>query len=241
MQISIQGTRFERSLDVTHAPSYSTFQKVWDTIADFFCGTNIAEAKEKLSQFLNPNLDDPARAAVFQQLQALSAPAHQHHFTITAADNHAPGVKYAIGDAAVSCLTTTDLMGTDLRSANLTGADLRGIKLTGTDLRGKDLHDVDLRYAKLRGAKMSDANLSGAKLSDANLSGADLTRANLSGQDLSGQNLSDADLTGANLSGANLRYADLTGTKLTGANLSGALISEEQRALARQQGAVGLE
>ena len=76
---------------------------------------------------------------------------------------------------------------------------------------------------------MQEANLQGAYLQGADLQGADLQGADLRGANLWGADLQEANLRGANLWGANLQEA----------NLRGADLSDEQKAIAKDQGALG--
>ena len=142
------------------------------------------------------------------------------------------------------------MQGADLSGANLSGANLSGANLSRANLSGANLYEANLSGANLYEADLSGANLSGANLSRANLSRAnlyeaDLSRANLYGTNLSGANLYEADLSGANLSradlyGANLSRADLYGANLSRADLYGTVLSDEQKELAKKQGAINI-
>ena len=67
-----------------------------------------------------------------------------------------------------------------------------------------------------------------------------LSRADLSRADLSEANLSRANLSGADLSEADLSEAILFGADLFGADLSRAILSDEQKEIAKKKGAVGV-
>jgi hypothetical protein len=81
-----------------------------------------------------------------------------------------------------------------------------------------------------------NCDLQGANLQNANLPYANLPYANLLGANLEG-----TDLRSANLRGANLIRANLYGANLYGANLRGAKLDSDDLAMAKGQGAVGLD
>ena len=100
---------------------------------------------------------------------------------------------------------------------------MQGAYLQGADLRGADLLRADLQGADLQGAALQGADLQGADLREADLRGADLR-----GADLWGADLWEADLRGAYLQGADLRVA----------YLQGAYLSDEQKIIAKDAGAL---
>ena len=96
-------------------------------------------------------------------------------------------------------------------------------------------HSLEHDIKTMQGADLQRANLQRADLWGANLQGANLQRANLRGADLQGANLQ-----GANLRGANLLEANLRGANLLEANLRGAHLSDEQKIIAKDLGALGV-
>ncbi|MBD2576138.1 pentapeptide repeat-containing protein [Oscillatoria sp. FACHB-1406] len=109
--------------------------------------------------------------------------------------------------------------------------------LSQLQLVGARLHRIMLPQSNFAGANLSIAELYRANLVSANLSGANLSWASLAGADLHNCNLARANLEGANLSQVNLLGANLDRANLANACLFGAKLEEEQRQLARQQGA----
>ena len=110
-----------------------------------------------------------------------------------------------------------------LAGLNLSGASLLQVMLTG----------VNLEQTNLSNAELIGANLSGANLQQANLAGANLQQANLTGA-----NLQQANLTGANLQQANLMGTNLNSTDLTNAWLFDASLTEADKKLAADNGAL---
>ncbi|MHC0065660.1 pentapeptide repeat-containing protein [Nostoc sp. UIC 10890] len=114
-----------------------------------------------------------------------------------------------------------------LAGLNLSRASLLQVMLTGINLEQTNLSNAELIGANLVGANLQQANLAGANLQQANLAGANLQQANLAGA-----NLQQANLMGINLNSANLTNACLFDAILTEANKklatdNGALFSKE--------------
>ncbi|MEH2026655.1 pentapeptide repeat-containing protein [Nostoc sp.] len=109
-----------------------------------------------------------------------------------------------------------------LAGLNLSGASLLQVMLTGVNLEQTNLSNAELMGANLTGANLQHANLTGANLQHANLTGANLQHANLTGA-----NLQQANLTGANLNSANL----------TNACFFDAILAENNKKLAADNGA----
>ncbi|MEH1943780.1 MAG: pentapeptide repeat-containing protein [Nostoc sp.] len=110
-----------------------------------------------------------------------------------------------------------------LARLNLSGASLLQVMLTGVNLEQTNLSNAELIGANLAGANLQQANLAGANLQQANLAGANLQQANL---------------TGANLQQANLMGTNLNSANLTNACLSDAILSEADKKLLGDNGAL---
>ncbi|WP_392530859.1 pentapeptide repeat-containing protein [Nostoc sp. C117] len=110
-----------------------------------------------------------------------------------------------------------------LAKLNLSAASLLQVTLTQINLEQTNLSNAELIGANLAGANLQQANLTGANLQQANLTGANLQQANLTG----------ANLQQANLTGANLNFANLTN-----ACLFDAILSETDKKLAADNGAL---
>jgi len=81
-------------------------------------------------------------------------------------------------------------------------------------------------------------DFAGMDLTEANLRGANLGISNFRDVDLRGADLRGADLRWANLRKADLRHVNLRGADLYGVDLRAAIMSDEQRKYAREQGAI---
>jgi hypothetical protein len=110
-----------------------------------------------------------------------------------------------------------------LARLNLSAASLLQVTLTQVNLEQTNLSNAELIGVNLTGANLQQANLAGANLQQANLAGANLQQANLTG----------ANLQQANLTGANLNFANLTN-----ACLFDAILSETDKKLAADNGAL---
>jgi Pentapeptide repeats (8 copies)/NACHT domain len=112
-----------------------------------------------------------------------------------------------------------------------------------TRTRSKSLAFLNLSSAYLPELMLVGANLSQTNLSNAMLVGTNLSQANLQDANLTQANLTQANLMGANLAGANLTGANLTGVSLssvtlTNACLSHTILSNGEREIAGQRGAI---
>ena len=94
-------------------------------------------------------------------------------------------------------------------------------------------HSLEHDIKTMQGAYLQGADLRGADLLRADLQGADLQ-----GADLQGADLREADLRGADLRGADLWGADLWEADLRGAYLLRACLSDEQKIIAKDAGAL---
>ena len=56
-------------------------ERVWDAIADWFCGSNRTEAKQCLFDLYSPTSTDQQKLTSFTRLSELTGPAYQDHFT----------------------------------------------------------------------------------------------------------------------------------------------------------------
>ncbi|MFS0518258.1 pentapeptide repeat-containing protein [Nostoc sp. UIC 10607] len=110
-----------------------------------------------------------------------------------------------------------------LAGLNLSGASFLQVMLTGVNLEQTNLSNAELMGANLAGANLQQANLTGANLQQANLAGANLQQANL---------------TGANLQQANLMGTNLNSANLTNACLFDAILTEADKKLAADNGAL---
>ncbi|BAY75254.1 pentapeptide repeat-containing protein [Nostoc linckia NIES-25] len=110
---------------------------------------------------------------------------------------------------------------------------LAGLNLSGASLLQVTLTQINLEQTNLSNAELIGANLAGANLQQANLTGANLQQANLAGANLQQANLTGANLQQANLVGVNLNFANLTN-----ACLFDAIISESDKKLATDNGAL---
>jgi Pentapeptide repeats (8 copies)/NACHT domain len=110
-----------------------------------------------------------------------------------------------------------------LAGLNLSGACLLQVMLTGVNLEQTNLSNAELIGTNLTGANLQQANLTGANLQQANLTGANLQQANL---------------TGANLQQANLTGTNLNSTDFTNACLFDAILTETDKKLAADNGAL---
>ncbi|MFN6559562.1 MAG: pentapeptide repeat-containing protein [Nostoc sp. ChiSLP01] len=110
---------------------------------------------------------------------------------------------------------------------------LAGLNLSGASLLQVTLTQINLEQTNLSNAELIGANLAGANLQQANLTGANLQQANLAGA-----NLQQANLTGANLQQANLMGVNLNFANLTNAYLFDAILSESDKKLAADNGAL---
>lgn len=110
-----------------------------------------------------------------------------------------------------------------LAGLNLSGASLLQVVLTGVNLEQTNLSNAELIGTNLAGANLQQANLAGANLQQANLVGANLRQANL---------------TGANLQQANLMSINLNLANLTNACLFDAILAENDKKLANDNGAL---
>ncbi|MFN6483489.1 MULTISPECIES: pentapeptide repeat-containing protein [unclassified Nostoc] len=110
---------------------------------------------------------------------------------------------------------------------------LAGLNLSGTSLLQVMLTGVNFEQTNLSNAELTGANLAGANLQQANLTGANLTGANLAGA-----NLHQANFTGANLQQANLMGINLNSVNLTNACLFEAILTETDKKLATDNGAL---
>lgn len=93
----------------------------------------------------------------------------------------------------------------------LTGVNLEQTNLSNAELIGANLAGVNLQQANLTGANLQQANLTGASLQQVNLTGANLQQANLMGTSLNSANLTNACLFDAILSETNKKLADDNG------------------------------
>jgi len=59
-----------------------TLERIWDRIKDWFCNTNVREAKDRLVTLYDPGASDRDRVAAFSKLQQLVGPAYQDRFRI---------------------------------------------------------------------------------------------------------------------------------------------------------------
>ncbi|MDZ8110598.1 MAG: pentapeptide repeat-containing protein [Nostoc sp. DedQUE12a] len=100
---------------------------------------------------------------------------------------------------------------------------LAGLNLSGASLLQVTLSQINFEQTNLSNAELIGANLAGANLQQANLAGANLQQANLAG----------ANLQQANLMGVNLNFANLTN-----ACLFDAILSESDKKLAADNGAL---
>lgn len=110
---------------------------------------------------------------------------------------------------------------------------LAGLNLSGASLLQVTLTQINLEQTNLSNAELIGANLAGTNLQQANLAGANLQQANLTGA-----NLQQANLTGANLQQANLMGVNLNFANLTNACLFDAILSESDKKLAADNGAL---
>jgi Pentapeptide repeats (8 copies)/NACHT domain len=110
---------------------------------------------------------------------------------------------------------------------------LAGLNLSGASLLQVMLAGVNLEQTNLSNGELMGANLAGANLQKANLTGANLQQANLRGA-----NLQQANLTGANLQQANLMGINLNSVNLTNACLFEAILTEADKKLAIDNGAL---
>ncbi|MBC1240342.1 pentapeptide repeat-containing protein [Nostoc sp. 2RC] len=110
---------------------------------------------------------------------------------------------------------------------------LAGINLSGASLLQVTLTQINLEQTNLSNAQLMGANLTNANLQQANLTGAHLQQANLIGANLQQANLTGANLQQANLTGVNLNFANLTN-----ACLFEAILSESNKKIAADNGAL---
>ncbi|RCJ22633.1 hypothetical protein A6S26_21085 [Nostoc sp. ATCC 43529] len=110
---------------------------------------------------------------------------------------------------------------------------LAGLNLSGASLLQVTLTQINFEQTNLSNAELIGANLAGANLQQANLTSANLQQANLAGANLQQANLTSANLQQANLMGVNLNFANLTN-----ACLFDAIISESDKKLAADNGAL---
>ncbi|MDZ8027838.1 MAG: pentapeptide repeat-containing protein [Nostoc sp. DedQUE11] len=110
---------------------------------------------------------------------------------------------------------------------------LAGLNLSAASLLQVTLTQINLEQTNLSNAELIGANFAGANLQQANLAGANLQQANLTGA-----NLQQANLTGANLQQANLMGVNLNFANLTNACLLDAILSESDKKLAADNGAL---
>lgn len=110
--------------------------------------------------------------------------------------------------------------------------------LSQMQLAGACLNRLMLAEANLWQANLSGAELIGVNLVNANLQEANLSWANLTGADLYGANFTGARLDGANLTRANLLMTNLKFVSLNNACLFEAQIDEENKNIARENGAI---
>ncbi|MBL1203177.1 MAG: pentapeptide repeat-containing protein [Nostoc sp. GBBB01] len=110
---------------------------------------------------------------------------------------------------------------------------LAGINLSGASLLQVTLTQINLEQTNLSNSQLMGANLANANLQQANLTGAHLQQANLTGANLQQANLTGANLQQANLIGVNLNFANLTN-----ACLFEAILSESNKKLAADNGAL---
>ncbi len=94
-----------------------------------------------------------------------------------------------------------------LAGLNLSGASLLQVILTGVNFEQTNLSNAELIGANLAGANLQQANLAGANLQQANLTGANLQQANLMGINLNSANLTNACLFDAIITEANKKLA----------------------------------
>jgi len=114
-----------------------------------------------------------------------------------------------------------------LAGLNLSGASLLQVMLTGVNLEQTNLSNAELIGANLAGVNLQQANLTGANLQQANLTGASLQQVNLTGANLQQANLMGTSLNSANLTNACLFDAILSETNKKLADDNGALFSKE--------------
>ncbi|MBD2412598.1 hypothetical protein FACHB389_01100 [Nostoc calcicola FACHB-389] len=110
--------------------------------------------------------------------------------------------------------------------------------LAGLNLSGASLFQVALTQINLEQTNLSNAELIGANFANANLHQANLTGANLQQANLAGANLQQANLAGANLQQANLMGVNLNFANLTNACLFDAILTETDKKLAADNGAL---
>ncbi|WP_445637055.1 NACHT N-terminal Helical domain-containing protein [Nostoc sp. DSM 114161] len=110
---------------------------------------------------------------------------------------------------------------------------LAGLNLSKASLLQVTLTQINLEQTNLSNAELIGANLAGANFQQANLTGANLQQANLAGA-----NLQQANLTGANLQQANLMGVNLNFANLINACLFDAILSESDKKLAADNGAL---
>ncbi|MFN6471356.1 MAG: pentapeptide repeat-containing protein [Nostoc sp. SerVER01] len=110
---------------------------------------------------------------------------------------------------------------------------LAGLNLSAASLLQVTLTQINLEQTNLSNAELIGANFAGVNLQQANLTGANLQQANLTGA-----NLQQANLTGANLQQANLMGVNLNFANLTNACLFDAILSESDKKLAADNGAL---
>ncbi len=115
-----------------------------------------------------------------------------------------------------------------LMALNLASARLKHVMLAGANLQQTNFVKAELNGANLASASLQGANFSEADLSDANLAEANLLNANLAGANLCGANLLGANLAMANLTNACLERSQLTERDRTIAKDSGAIFSLKQ-------------
>ncbi|MFN6497548.1 MAG: pentapeptide repeat-containing protein [Nostoc sp. DedQUE01] len=104
--------------------------------------------------------------------------------------------------------------------------------------RIKSLAGLNLSAASLLQVTLTQINLEQTNLSNAELMGANFAGANLQQANLAGANLQQANLTGANLQQANLMGVNLNFANLTNACLFDAILSESDKKLAADNGAL---
>jgi hypothetical protein len=82
VNISVSDAASVASRSASGTSATTTLAKIWDTIKDWFLGTNVAEAKQHLAQLYAPDASHSDRFASFQELKRLAGPAFQDRFSL---------------------------------------------------------------------------------------------------------------------------------------------------------------
>lgn len=143
---SISGSLFSRTIslneieEIKNAKNPSEIKKLWDKIADWFCGTDKENAKKALFVLLN-NDDIDIKIDAFYQLKAMASPAFQEAFTYTTAIND---TEFTV-NLSIGALFSTDEIAMESEKINLSDH----IKTFTNKCFSDDDYNIDFYQTKL--------------------------------------------------------------------------------------------